>query len=168
MFIDDSMDLDPNYDPSDFLHNRLGNQQIDNQQQQQQQSFTQFLPAEENQNSVQDAQIAGNQHNISQLPLMMSSNDNVGIDEDLAISESDEEDECGQKVTVKTEVFNESLNEDQINSANLMANDMLTVQSNQEQQQQQLMQNVAPYGLQASKEEPNTPDDNDDDGWLRF
>ncbi|KAI9580485.1 transcription initiation factor TFIID subunit 1 isoform X1 [Glossina fuscipes] len=169
---DDSMDLDPNYDPSDFLtmHNRLGNQQIDNQQQQQQQqqqSFTQFLPAEENQNSV-DAQIAGNQQNISQLPLIMSGNDNVGIDEDLAISESDEEDECGQKVTVKTEVFNESLNEDQINSANLMANEMLTAQSNQEQQQQQLMQNVAPYGLQASKEEPNTPDDNDDDGWLRF
>lgn len=146
------MDLDPNYDPSDFLtlHNRMGN----NENNQHHENQSENLP---NTNE--------NKSNIQQMPLMMGSNDNMGIDDDLAISESDEEDDGN--VRVKREIFTDQLDEEPDQQQSIV--DM------QIQQQQQEQIPIQPYiyidQQQHHHQKPNQSshhEDNNDDDWLRF
>lgn len=164
------MDLDPNYDPSDFLtmHNRMGNSEAN--QNQQGNNLSQFLQNEEGPNENMTSQHDGNNSNMHQMPLMMGSNDNMGIDDDLAISESDEEDEGN--VRIKREIFVDQHEENE-EEQQQEEQSMIDLQM-QEQQQEQLPQ---PYAhttqdqYEASHHQTQNQshhDDNNDDDWLRF
>ncbi|XP_055848385.1 transcription initiation factor TFIID subunit 1 isoform X1 [Episyrphus balteatus] len=97
---DDSIDLDPNYDPSDFLS--MGNR-LPTSQTQTEQPLSQFLPNNEQQFPVEQESDQMQQMqqlrppSLQQVPMLMPSdmpdNENVGIDEDLAISDSDEDED---------------------------------------------------------------------------
>ncbi|XP_037823798.1 transcription initiation factor TFIID subunit 1 isoform X1 [Lucilia sericata] len=173
---DDSMDLDPNYDPSDFLtmHNRIGSNN-DNNQQQQDNKMSQYLQHDEAQNE--------NIPTTNQMPLMMGSNDNMGIDDDLAISESDEEDDGN--VRVKREIFNDQMDDEQDQQQQQQQQHMQQSMIDMEMQQQQEQLPIQPYdNIDAAKDEyqqqqqqqqqhhqsqnQSHHDDNNDDDWLRF
>ncbi|KAM7364185.1 TATA-box binding protein associated factor 1 isoform 2-T2 [Cochliomyia hominivorax] len=172
---DDSMDLDPNYDPSDFLtmHNRLGNNENNQQQQQQDSKMSQFLQQDEAQHDNMPA-MNDNKSNMHQMPLMMGSNDNMGIHDDLAISESDEEDDGN--VRVKREIFNDQMDDEQLQQQQQQQQSMMDIQMQQQQQQDQL--NMQPYldmenqqqqqQHHQSQNQSTHHDDNNDDDWLRF
>lgn len=167
---DDSMDLDPNYDPSDFLN--FGNRPAHNNANddlQSTQNHMQYGKEDDEAHgsfhtnaNMPDGAISAEISSMPQMPLIMPSNDNVGIDEDLAISESDEEDGGGDgtraEVPMKNEVFNDSIE---------MVNDGIdaNLQSNTNEPQP----NEGQINMDISKPEQNhQQDDNDDDDWLHF
>ncbi|XP_036324518.1 transcription initiation factor TFIID subunit 1-like [Rhagoletis pomonella] len=144
------MDLDPNYDPSDFLN--FGNRATSN-------NNTDDLQASQSKDDEQlpDGPMSGDMPSMPQMSLIMPGNDNVGIDEDLAISESDEEDDGGN-ATMKSEVFNDS---------GEMANDGMD--TNMIAGSAVSQDNEVPMNVDTSKQEQHHQhDDNDDDDWLHF
>ncbi|XP_011211666.2 transcription initiation factor TFIID subunit 1 isoform X2 [Bactrocera dorsalis] len=163
---DDSMDLDPNYDPSDFLN--FGNRPAHNNASDDMQSTQNHMQYSKEDDEAQahfqmdanmsDGAMPAEMSSMPQMPLIMPSNDNVGIDEDLAISESDEEDGGGDDnaadVSMKREVFNDSgeMTNDGID-ANLQ-NSMSEPQANEGQ-----------MNMETAKPEHHQDDDDD---WLHF
>ncbi|XP_016997522.2 transcription initiation factor TFIID subunit 1 isoform X6 [Drosophila takahashii] len=122
---DESMDVDPNYDPSDFLAMHKPRQNL-GEPSSLQGAFTNFLSHVQDDNGPYNAAEAStsaaaasamgmslpSQEDDSmamQMPPEMPSNtinNGMGIDDDLDISESDEEDD-GSRVRIKKEVFDE-------------------------------------------------------------
>ncbi|XP_037955889.1 transcription initiation factor TFIID subunit 1 isoform X1 [Teleopsis dalmanni] len=138
MHPDDSMELDPNYDLGDFLTMR--NRNNNNSQDQE------FLAIQNDENAQMNSTTSSNENGDNSMqqpimPLLLPGNDNVGIDEDLAISESDEEDENGSGMAIKREPVHENDNN---------ANDSAQNQ------------------LPTDRKDEFKHEDNDDDGWLRF
>ncbi|XP_004536590.1 transcription initiation factor TFIID subunit 1 isoform X1 [Ceratitis capitata] len=171
---DDSMDLDPNYDPSDFLN--FGNRNVsndNNEDLQGNQNHTQYGKEDDDANiqyntnaNLPDGTMPAQMSSMPQMPLIMPPNtDNVGIDEDLAISESDEEDggdnthNDGGDVSMKNEVFND--NGEMANDANIPINpnDANDIQMNMD---------AAKSEPQQQQQHQHQQDDNDDDDWLHF
>ncbi|XP_013119085.1 transcription initiation factor TFIID subunit 1 isoform X2 [Stomoxys calcitrans] len=164
---DESMDLDPNYDPSDFLtmHNRIGGSTATavtgSESHYQSSNVSQFLPQDEDAHQESAAPM-----NSEKMSLMMGNNDNMGINNDLGISESDDDDDNAHP---KKEGFSEQMEEDIEASHDNASHGMLGMQ----QQIQQLS-----YGDDAGldenqihqppQEDPPSQDDNNDDDWLRF
>lgn len=157
------MDLDPNYDPSDFLtmHNRRG----DNEQQEKGSQFLQNV-------EIQSGSVPSsneNNSNAHQMPLMMGSHDNMGIDDDLAISESDEED--NGNVRVKREFFSEHMEDEHVQTQQPV-ND-LQIQQQQFPTQsfvdiEGVKEDYHQEQLHQTQNGSSHNDDNNDDDWLRF
>ncbi|XP_017474029.1 PREDICTED: transcription initiation factor TFIID subunit 1 isoform X2 [Rhagoletis zephyria] len=152
---DDSMDLDPNYDPSDFLN--FGNRATSNNNTDDLQASQSQIQYTKDDEQLPDGPMSGDMPSMPQMSLIMPGNDNVGIDEDLAISESDEED-GGGNATMKSEVFNDS---------GEMANDGMD--TNMIAGSAVSQDNEVPMNVDTSKQEQHHQhDDNDDDDWLHF
>lgn len=147
------MDLDPNYDPSDFLsmNNRLNNNSNMALQQ-----HSQFLSNDndENQHGEYNA-VVNEDMQMQQMPLIMPrdipNNDNVGIDEDLAISESDEEIDG---MLVKNEVT--APNVEIVNSMSAIHTEPLP----------ETAQGETNFLMEISKEEHQEENDEDDGFWF--
>ncbi|XP_011186353.2 transcription initiation factor TFIID subunit 1 isoform X5 [Zeugodacus cucurbitae] len=165
---DDSMDLDPNYDPSDFLN--FGNRPVNNNPMEDLQSTQNHMQygkeddeaqAHYNPNaSMPDGAMSAEMSSMPQMPLIMPSHDNVGIDDDLAISESDEEDGGGGggDMSMKHEVFNDS---------GEMAND--GIDANLQNNTNEPQTNDGQMHMDMAKpEQHHQQDDGDDDDWLHF
>ncbi|XP_073816142.1 TATA-box binding protein associated factor 1 isoform X2 [Musca autumnalis] len=162
---EESMDLDPNYDPSDFLtmHNRLGggnSAAATNDTSYQQSNVSQFLPQDE------DA------HQESAAPM---NQDNMNINNDLAISESDDDDDNARPK--KEGGFSHQMEQDIAGAVDNSGvgggvHNMMGIQ----QQIQQLSSYSDVAGLdddhhqqqEQASEDPPSQDDNNDDDWLRF
>lgn len=163
------MDLDPNYDPSDFLN--FGNRPAHNNATEDLQSTQNHMQYGKEDDEAQahfqmnanmtDGAMPADMTSMPQMPLIMPSNDNVGIDEDLAISESDEEDGGGDDtvadVSMKHEVFNDS---------GEMAND--GIDANLQNNMNEPQANEVQTNMDTAKPEQLHQDDNDDDDWLHF
>ncbi|XP_016954099.1 transcription initiation factor TFIID subunit 1 isoform X2 [Drosophila biarmipes] len=122
---DESMDVDPNYDPSDFLAMHKPRQNL-GEPSSLQGAFTNFLSNAQDDNGAYNTPEAStsatgasamgmglpSQEDDSlalQMPSEMPAttiNNGMGIDDDLDISESDEEDD-GSRVRIKKEVFDD-------------------------------------------------------------
>ncbi|XP_017130744.1 transcription initiation factor TFIID subunit 1 isoform X3 [Drosophila elegans] len=122
---DESMDVDPNYDPSDFLAMHKPRQNL-GEPSSLQGAFTNFLSHVQDDNGPYNAPEASTSaaaasamgmglpsHQDDSLAMQMqqempasSLNNGMGIDDDLDISESDEEDD-GTRVRIKKEVFDD-------------------------------------------------------------
>jgi len=120
---DESMDVDPNYDPSDFLAMHKPRQNL-GEPSSLQGAFTNFLSHAQDDSGPYNAPEAStsaasgmgmsfpSQEDDSlalQMPSEMPTNtmnNGMGIDDDLDISESDEEDD-GSRVRIKKEVFDD-------------------------------------------------------------
>uniref|UniRef100_T1PIQ4 Bromo domain-containing protein n=1 Tax=Musca domestica TaxID=7370 RepID=T1PIQ4_MUSDO len=157
---EESMDLDPNYDPSDFLtmHNRLGggntNAAATTDSSYQTSNVSQFLPQDE------DA------HQESAAPM---NQDHMNINNDLAISESDDDDDNARPK--KEGGFSHQMEQDIAGAENASGtHNMMGIQ----QQIQQLSSYGNVSGLddhqqqEQPSEDPPSQDDNNDDDWLRF
>lgn len=105
------MDVDPNYDPSDFLAMHKPRQNY-GESYNAQGAFSDFMPQVQDDNGQYNPPEASTSAAAAALQsqeedLATTSNDNgMGIDEDLDISESDEDDDGG--VRIKKEVFDDS------------------------------------------------------------
>lgn len=116
---DESMDVDPNYDPSDFLAMHKQRQSL-GEPSSLQGAFTNFLsheqddngpynPAEASTSAASGADLGMDASMAMQMAPEMpvnTMNNGMGIDDDLDISESDEEDD-GSRVRIKKEVFDD-------------------------------------------------------------
>ncbi|XP_033167357.1 transcription initiation factor TFIID subunit 1 isoform X1 [Drosophila mauritiana] len=116
---DESMDVDPNYDPSDFLAMHKPRQSL-GEPSSLQGAFTNFLsheqddngpyhPAEASTSAASGAALGMDDSMAMQMATEMpvnTMNNGMGIDDDLDISESDEEDD-GSRVRIKKEVFDD-------------------------------------------------------------
>ncbi|KQS38511.1 transcription initiation factor TFIID subunit 1 isoform X2 [Drosophila erecta] len=122
---DESMDVDPNYDPSDFLAMHKPRQNL-GEPSSLQGAFTNFLSQEQDDNGLYNppeassSAASGSAIGMSLPPQEEDSmamqmapempvntmNNGMGIDDDLDISESDEEDD-GSRVRIKKEVFDD-------------------------------------------------------------
>ncbi|XP_017847616.1 transcription initiation factor TFIID subunit 1 isoform X2 [Drosophila busckii] len=142
---DESMDVDPNYDPSDFLAMHKprpafadsfnAQAAFSDFMSQSQEDNGQFNSSDASTSAAAAANLAAHEE---ELPQNSSSNNGMGIDEDLDISESDEEEDGG--IRIKKEIFDDS---------------ELAEQQQQQQQQQQhhhSMQASQIYMLDASNE----------------
>lgn len=118
MFSDESIDLDPNYDPSDFLAMHKPRQSFNEPSYNAQGAFSDFMSQVQDDNGEYNPSEGGNNtataslpapQQEDDLPAASSTNNGMGIDEDLDISESDEDDEGGGGgVRIKKEVFDDS------------------------------------------------------------
>ncbi|KAL7730813.1 hypothetical protein ACLKA6_003581 [Drosophila palustris] len=142
---DESMDVDPNYDPSDFLAMHKPRQNY-GESYNAQGAFSDFMPQAQDDSGQYNppeastsAAAAGMQSQDEDLAT--TGNDNgMGIDEDLDISESDEEDDGG--VRIKKEVFDDS-----------------ELSAHQQMQQQQTSQQSQQIYLLDASNEPVQPVD---------
>ena len=141
--LDDSMDLDPNYDPSEFLN--LRNTDVYATKAEGQSEIN--VPFDDNMeecmenqsNTIHDSLV------VPQMPLLMPNSGEVGIDDDLAISESEDEDQA-DNVAIKTE-------------RNDLQDDL---------SYSQMASSSKDYLMQVTKEENLSQNDDNDDGWLHF
>ncbi|XP_037728762.1 transcription initiation factor TFIID subunit 1 isoform X4 [Drosophila subpulchrella] len=198
---DESMDVDPNYDPSDFLAMHKPRQNL-GEPSSLQGAFTNFLSHAQDDNgsyntaeaSTSAASAMGmslpSQEDDSlalQMPSEMPTNtmnNGMGIDDDLDISESDEEDD-GSRVRIKKEVFDDGdygLQHHQqmgqqsqsqiylVDSSNEPTNldyqqpPQLDFQQGMEQLQHQVMQQQMPP-LQPEQLQQQTPQGDNDYAW---
>lgn len=110
-FSDESMDVDPNYDPSDFLAMHKPRQSF-GETYNAQGAFSDFMSQvqdDSGQYNPAEASTSAAAANMSaqEEEMPSTSNDNgMGIDEDLDISDSDDEDNGG--VRIKKEVFDDA------------------------------------------------------------
>lgn len=115
------MDLDPNYDPSDFLAMHKPRQNFNESSYNAPGAFSDFMSQVQDDNGQYNPSEAGNNTAAASLPppppppqeddmpATTSTNNGMGIDEDLDISESDEDDDAGGGgVRIKKEVFDDS------------------------------------------------------------
>ncbi|KAH8381371.1 hypothetical protein KR093_003697 [Drosophila rubida] len=110
---DESLDVDPNYDPSDFLAMHKPRQNY-NENYNAQGAFSDFMAQSQDDNgqynppeaSTSAAAAAGMLQSQDEEIPSASNNNGMGINDDLDISESDEEDDNGG-VRIKKEVFDD-------------------------------------------------------------
>ncbi|XP_030373648.1 transcription initiation factor TFIID subunit 1 isoform X4 [Scaptodrosophila lebanonensis] len=197
---DESMDVDPNYDPSDFLNLHKPREPSSSSNafadfmSQAQDDNGQFNPNEASSSSATNMPQNEDESASTQMPpsLPATSNDNggMGIDEDLDISESDEEDENGAAggVRIKKEIFDDgdiensmaiassqqshssqsqmylmdSINEQMQNNEYNMPQQDYQPAPEQDQLPEQAQQ------LQMAQQAEQPPDDNDYDDWMKF
>ncbi|XP_067618163.1 transcription initiation factor TFIID subunit 1 isoform X3 [Eurosta solidaginis] len=187
---DDSMDLDPNYDPSDFLNfgNRppINNNSTEDVQQQPTQNHTEFAAKVDDNvahtqfnttnaalnESAMSASGGSDMNSMSQMPLIMDpgNNANVGIDADLDISESDEDDGDNNRargLTMKSEIFNDSgeMANDGMNDTNINVGIDMTQPQDVPMNMTVMRDNQEHQQFQQHHQQH---DDNDDDDWLHF
>lgn len=201
---DESMDVDPNYDPSDFLAMHKPRQNL-GEPSSLQGAFTNFLSHAQDDSGPYNAPEAStsaasgmgmsfpSQEDDSlalQMPSEMPTNtmnNGMGIDDDLDISESDEEDD-GSRVRIKKEVFDDgdyalqhhqqmgqqSQSQSQIylvDSSNEPTNldyqqpPQLDFQQGMEQLQHQVMQQQMPPLQPEQLQQQQTPQGDNDYAW---
>nr|XP_036675248.1 transcription initiation factor TFIID subunit 1 isoform X5 [Drosophila suzukii] len=199
---DESMDVDPNYDPSDFLAMHKPRQNL-GEPSSLQGAFTNFLSHAQDDSGPYNAPEAStsaasgmgmsfpSQEDDSlalQMPSEMPTNtmnNGMGIDDDLDISESDEEDD-GSRVRIKKEVFDDgdyALQHHQqmgqqsqsqiylVDSSNEPTNldyqqpPQLDFQQGMEQLQHQVMQQQMPPLQPEQLQQQQTPQGDNDYAW---
>lgn len=160
------MDLDPNYDPSDFLtmHNRMSGSSTavgvtGTDTHYQSSNVSQFLPQDEDAH-----QESASPMNQDKMVHMMGNNDNMGINNDLAISESDDDDDNARP----KKGFSDQLEEDIAGTVENGSHTMMGIQQQIQQLSYGDVAGINEHPVQQQHEDPPSQDDNNDDDWLRF
>lgn len=161
------MDLDPNYDPSDFLtmHSRIRGTGAaaateTSEQHYQSSTISQFLPQDED--AHQESAALTNQEK-------MTLSENMGINNDLGISESDDDDD-NARPKKEGGVFTNQMEEDIAGViSNGTTHNMMVGIPQHIQQQLSAYDDVGSMEQQQQQpEDQPSQDDNNDDDWLRF